>query len=163
MDEARVGLILSYRALWARIGQRPIASSARRYQWVYTYSFVHPASGELLDVVGQTVSAPIMSAVLAHFAEQVSSGPNRQIGLVLDRAGWHTAKSLVIPEGNHLVFLPPYSPELQPAERLFPLLEEFDAPDFGITVLGSADGFSSDGTRPAPSSASRCPSLSLSL
>ena len=44
--------------------------------------------------------------------------------LVLDGARWHTSKSLKIPEGIHLEFLPPYSPELQPAERLWPLTNE---------------------------------------
>jgi len=42
----------------------------------------------------------------------------------VDRAGWHKSAQLVIPEGIHLVFLPPYSPELQPAERLWPLTNE---------------------------------------
>jgi len=43
---------------------------------------------------------------------------------VLDRAGWHSSQTLVIPEGVHLLFLPPYSPELQPCERLWPLSNE---------------------------------------
>jgi DDE superfamily endonuclease len=36
----------------------------------------------------------------------------------------HTSKELVVPEGIHLLFLPPYSPELQPCERLWPLSNE---------------------------------------
>jgi len=31
---------------------------------------------------------------------------------------------LGVPDGIHLVFLPPYSPELQPCERLWPLTNE---------------------------------------
>jgi transposase len=38
------------------------------------------------------------------------------IVLGLDSAGWHTAPNLAVPEGLRLVYLPPYSPELQPAE-----------------------------------------------
>ena len=30
----------------------------------------------------------------------------------MDKAGWHTAGDLVVPENLSLVFLPPYSPEL---------------------------------------------------
>jgi transposase len=41
--------------------------------------------------------------------------------LVLDNAGWHSSDKLVAPEGLMLAFLPPYSPELQPAERLWEL------------------------------------------
>ena len=43
---------------------------------------------------------------------------------MLDQAGWHTAKKLKVPEGIHLEFLPSHSPELQPAERLWPLSNE---------------------------------------
>jgi hypothetical protein len=52
------------------------------------------------------------------------TGPTKQILLVLDRARWHTSKEIVVPEGIHLLFLPPYSPELQPCERLWPLSNE---------------------------------------
>jgi transposase len=44
--------------------------------------------------------------------------------LVLDNAGWHTEPNLVVPEGLRLVYLPRYSPELQPAEHLWPVLDE---------------------------------------
>ena len=33
-------------------------------------------------------------------------------------------EQLQVPEGKHKVFLPAYSPELQPAERLWPLVNE---------------------------------------
>lgn len=48
----------------------------------------------------------------------------KHIILVLDRAGWHNSQELAVPDGIHLVFLPPYSPELQPCERLWPLSNE---------------------------------------
>ena len=37
----------------------------------------------------------------------------------MDKAGWHTADELRVPENLSLVFLPPYSPELNPIERLW--------------------------------------------
>ncbi len=40
------------------------------------------------------------------------------------RAGWHVSKDLEVPEGVELMFLPPYSPQIQPAERLWPLTNE---------------------------------------
>jgi transposase len=50
--------------------------------------------------------------------------PDKHIILVLDGAGWHVARDLVVPEGVELMFLPPYSPQIQPAERLWPLTNE---------------------------------------
>ncbi len=43
---------------------------------------------------------------------------------MLDGAGWHVAKELALPAHLRPTFLPPYSPELQPAERLWPLADE---------------------------------------
>ena len=40
---------------------------------------------------------------------------------VLRQAGWHSTQRLRVPDHVHLLFLPPYSPELQPAEHLWPL------------------------------------------
>jgi len=112
------------RRVWAKKGVRPGCSSKRVYQWAYLYSFVRPSTGETVNFVGSTVNAAAMSAVLADFAGVAELGPGRRAVVVLDGAGWHRAKDLVVPEGVHLAFLPPYSPELQPAERIWPLINE---------------------------------------
>jgi hypothetical protein len=55
----------------------------------------------------------------------VGVGEHKRVLLVVDQAGWHTAKEVEIPKGIHLEFLPSGSPELQPAaERLWPLTNE---------------------------------------
>lgn len=51
-------------------------------------------------------------------------GKDKKVVLVVDQAGWHISKDLKIPEGIHLSYLPSHSPELQPAERLWPLVDE---------------------------------------
>jgi hypothetical protein len=71
-----------------------------------------------------TVNVEVFSLALAAFAEEVGAGPDKHIVLVLDRAGWHSSARLTLPEGIHLVFLSPYSSEVQPASRLWPLSNE---------------------------------------
>ena len=71
-----------------------------------------------------TVNSACFSQVLVVFAREVGAGPDKQVLLVLDTAAWHTSDHLQVPPGMTLVFLPPYSPELQPAERLWPLSNE---------------------------------------
>jgi len=84
--------------------------------------FVHPASGRTVFHLATTVSIPLFEVELAAFARAVGASPTKQIVLVLDRAGWKPASvKLHVPEHVHLLFLPPYSPELQPAEHLWPL------------------------------------------
>jgi transposase len=43
---------------------------------------------------------------------------------MLDGAGWHTAGDILVPENVSLVLLPPYSPKLNPAERMWLYLRE---------------------------------------
>lgn len=37
----------------------------------------------------------------------------------MDQAGWHKSHDLVLPDNMAIEFLPPYSPELNPVERLW--------------------------------------------
>jgi hypothetical protein len=64
---------------------------------------------------------PLFEVDLAAFARQVGASPTKQIVLVLDRAGWHASARLRVPDHVHLLLLPPYSAERQPAEQLWPL------------------------------------------
>ena len=68
-----------------------------------------------------SVNVDLFTLALQHFAQAVGASKQKQIVLVLDRARWHTSKELTVPEGLHLPFRPPSSPELQPAEHLWPL------------------------------------------
>jgi transposase len=71
-----------------------------------------------------SVSLARFEGELARFAAAVGASPPKQIVLVLDRAGWasgHTSARLRVLAHVHLLLLPAYSPELQPAEHLWPL------------------------------------------
>src|SRR3954447_15410922 len=123
-DEHRLGLRPVLRRQWAPKGQRPIAVGRHRYEWLYLYGFVHPGTGEVVWFICSTVDAELLSAVLAAFAAAVGAGEGKLIVLVLDNAGWHISGDLVVPKGIGLAFLPSYTPELQPAEHLWPLADE---------------------------------------
>jgi transposase len=107
--------------VWCFDGQRPTAPVQHRYDWRYLVGFVHPASGRTVFHLATSVSIPLFEVELAEFARQVGANPEKQIVLVLDRAGWHASLKLRVPDHVHLLFLPPYSPELQPAEHLWTL------------------------------------------
>jgi transposase len=124
-DEHRIGFKPLLRRVWAPIGQRPCAVVQHRFAWRYLVGFVHPASGRTLFPLATSVSMALFEVELAEFARQAGASPTKQIVLVLDRAGWKpTSVKLRVPEHVHLLFLPPYSPELQPAEHLWPLTNE---------------------------------------
>jgi transposase len=128
-DEHRVGLKPIVGRVWARKGQRPIVRVQHRFQWRYVLAFVHPASGRTEWQFASGINTAVMSVALKYFAAAVGAGPTKRIVLVLDQAGYHTSPLVDVPDGIHLVFLPPYSPELQPAEHLWrytdqPLINE---------------------------------------
>jgi len=123
-DEARYGLIPTTRRVWATVRRRPLAMGRRKYKWGYLYGFVEPETGRLFNLFADCVNTEMMNEALRQFAAFVGVGAQNQVVLVLDNAGWHASKELNVPAGIHLCFLPPYSPELQPAERLWPLVNE---------------------------------------
>ena len=124
MDEHRVGLKPILRRIWHRRGQPPRALIRPRYQWLYVYAFVAPTTGQTFWLLLPSVSTALFNQALAAFAAAVGVGPTFHVVLVLDQAGWHASHDLVAPDGLTLAFLPAYSPELQPAERLWTLTDE---------------------------------------
>ena len=63
-----------------------------------------------------------MQAFLDAFARTI--GDDEHVALVLDGAGWHSGKALRVPANITPVPLPPYSPELNPVERVWLYLKE---------------------------------------
>lgn len=124
-DETRLGLKPVVRRVWAPVGERPVAKAKRGYKWTYLYGFVHPESGKVFWMILPTVNVGLFSLALGEFAREVGAGKDKRvIMLVVDQAGWHTGHEVEVPDGIHLEFAPSGSPELQPAERLWPLTNE---------------------------------------
>jgi hypothetical protein len=124
MDEHRLGLHPILRRIWIPEGEVPLAKVQQKYKWMWLYGFVHPESGETYWWILPQVNTQVFNRVLTDFAQEYGIGENKRILLVVDQAGWHTSHNLILPEGIDLIYLPAYSPELQPAERLWPLTNE---------------------------------------
>ena len=122
-DEHRVGLKPILKKVWSKIGQRPMAIVQHRYEWLYVYGFVKPKTGETLWYLIPRVNTLWLNRVYQSFANDVGIS-KKKVLLVEDNAGWHRSKKVEVPEGIIVEFLPPYSPELQPAERLWSLVDE---------------------------------------
>jgi hypothetical protein len=104
-DEHRLGLKPIIRKVWSPIAQRPLVKVHQRYEWTYLYAFARPKSGEVHWLILPSVSAEVFSLALENFAREVGAGKRKRILLVVDQAGWHTAKKkLRVPEGIHLEY-----------------------------------------------------------
>jgi len=85
---------------------------------------VHPSTGETKAWILPFVNSQLFDRVLKDFARHWKVWSQKRVVLVVDGAGWHLSESVKIPKGIHLYCLPSHSPELQPAERLWPLTNE---------------------------------------
>lgn len=117
MDEARFGQQGTLTKIWARTGTRPTAVKQTRYEWVYLYAAVEPKTGASVALQAPHVNTGTMNVFLRMCSEEL--GPKDHAVLIMDQAGWHKARKLVVPENISILLLPPYSPELNPVERLW--------------------------------------------
>lgn len=123
-DEARPGLKPIARRVWSPKGRRPRSCGRTRYEWLYLYGFVRPRTGQTFGVLLPRVKDPLMSEAVEGFAAHADPRGEKVLVVLVDNAGWHRAKTLVVPANVVLHFLPPCTPELQPAEPLWPLVRE---------------------------------------
>ena len=127
-DEARFGLQPILRRVWAPKGERPVAKVAPDYEWLWMYAAAHPRSGESFWLSLPRLDTDMAQLFLDEFAKAYA-GEGKQIVLCWGGAPAHRAKGLRVPERIRLVPLPAYSPELNPAETLWPLVKEGVAND----------------------------------
>ena len=120
-DESRFGLHPSIGRCWARKGVRGSAPVNPSYQNFYVYSGVAPLTGEAFSLFLPWVNTKMMNLFLA---EMAAAFPDKKIMLIWDQAGWHKSNSLKVPENIVLRSLPPYSPELNPVEKLWQWLKK---------------------------------------
>jgi transposase len=120
MDEARFGQQGTLTRVWAKKGSRPTAVKQTRYEWVYLYAAVEPATGVSVALQAPHVNTGTMNVFLEMMSEEL--GARDHAVLIMDQAGWHKAKKLVVPDNITVLYLPPYAPELNPVERLWAYL-----------------------------------------
>ena len=102
-------------------------------EYEYAFAAVSPHDGTLDSLVLPAVHAEAMSVFLAEVSRR---HPGELILMVLDGAGWHKAKRLQVPTTMRLVFLPPWSPQLNPVEHVW---DEVREKWFGNRVFDSMD------------------------
>lgn len=80
-----------------------------------------PATGGFLSIVAGRLDCDWFGLFLALLA---ATYPRDRLVVVVDRAGWHTARRLAVPANVVLWFLPPHAPELNPVEQAWAWLRD---------------------------------------
>lgn len=111
---------------------KPVGVFQQKFESFYLYGAVEPATGESFFSEADRCNSETFGAYLKGLSEAFPDSLNL---LLLDNGRHHTAKALEVPENVVLVFLPPYSPELNPIERFWQAMKDgvawlaFDALD----------------------------------
>lgn len=86
------------------------------FQNFYLYSAIEASTGEHFTLELPWVNTDCFQAFLEAFS---NAYPDDEIVLIVDGAPWHRSRDLCLPPPMELAYLPPYSPELNPVERLW--------------------------------------------
>ena len=116
MDEAGFGRISKPYACWCAPGVRPSVPCHHIREYRYAYGAVEPKTGDSAFLVMPNCDTDCMNVFLRFLQEE---NPNAQILLCCDRAAWHKSKRLQVPENIKLLYIPPYTPEMNPIEQIW--------------------------------------------
>jgi len=64
------------------------------------------------------------TACMNVFLEELAEEIKEDFILIMDGAGWHKSKNLIVPKNIQIFLLPPYCPELNPVERLWKFIKD---------------------------------------
>lgn len=132
-DEAGFGRINKPKSCWCEKRVRPSVPCHHIREYRYVYGAIEPLTGESCFVIMPCCNTACMNAFLVELSETYSDD---YIILVCDGAAWHKSKGLEIPENIEIVFIPPYTPEMNPIEQIW---KEIRNKGFKNEVFASLD------------------------
>ena len=97
-------------------GVKPVAPFLHRFDNLYLFGAFSPITGEACLLEMPHCNSHTFQLFLDHLSAQ---NPSEFKILILDNGAFHHAKCLQLPNNIELLFLPPYSPELNPAEKMW--------------------------------------------
>ena len=115
-DESRFGLKTYTGRCIAAKGVQPIVQYQHKFDNTYLWGSYSPINGDSFVWEINGINNKIFESYLHAFSKQ--NKEEFKI-VVIDNAGFHATKNIIIPENIYLINIPPYSPELNPAEQIW--------------------------------------------
>ena len=120
-DESRFGLLTVQRRVLTAKGIKPLIPYQHKFKNFYLFGAFSPITGAQFTIELPRCSGDCFQVYLDEFGKQ---DPTEFKIIFLDNGAFHKAKDLVIPENIKLLFIPPYNPELNPAEKMWRYLKD---------------------------------------
>ena len=114
-DESRIGQKGGRTRSWGIKGNRLRAPVDTRYANAYIFGAFCPERDVAVGLILPYVNSEMMQLHLDEISAQLP--PNTHAAMLADGAGWHIADAFNIPKNITIIKIPPYSPELNPAEK----------------------------------------------
>ena len=115
-DESRFGLKTHIgRCLTAR-GVKPIVKYQHAFKNTYLYGSFSPINGDSFVYEIEGTSSEIFFEYIKAFSEYKK---HEMKIIVIDNAGFHSLTKYDIPDNIAFIRIPPYSPELNPSEKIW--------------------------------------------
>jgi transposase len=96
----------------------------KQQEFLSTYIFgaICPARDYGVAIIVPLSNTDGMNLLLKEVSKKVPEG--RHAVMVMDKAAWHRSKSLAVPANISIIYLPSYSPELNPTEQVWEYMKQ---------------------------------------
>jgi len=143
-DEASFGRISDTKHCWCAKGVRPVIHKQRVREYREIFGAVEPETGDFVYMIeqkgkpekkkpGRPKKGEVAeskkpkqkekgkkSRLMNEFMQMLSERYSRdRIVCCLDHARWHTSQYIRVPTNITLIFIPPYTPEMNPIEQIW--------------------------------------------
>lgn len=120
-DESRFGLMTHIGRCITAVGVKPIVKYQHAFKNTYLYGSFSPIDGDMFVYEIEGTTSEIFYKYLCALSEH---RPKELKILVIDNAGFHSMKNYTIPDNIKLIRIPPYSPELNPSEKIWAYIKQ---------------------------------------
>jgi transposase len=120
-DEARFGTHSRIGHGWFKTGQRTPVKKKLGFKNFYIYTAASPKTGSDFSILAPNVNTEWMNTFLQEMSLWLNG---KKVCIIMDQAGWHRANDIILPDNIIIIYLPPYSPELNPVEKLWQYIKD---------------------------------------
>ena len=126
-DEANFGRISEIKRCWCPKGKRPVIPKQQEREYLDVWGAVNVETGKMhaaiykkgKDVKGRLAKGEKSKRFNDLLRTLSEAHPDYVIFLICDNAGWHKSQYTEVPDNIHLIFIPPYTPEMNPQEQVW--------------------------------------------
>lgn len=120
-DESRFGLITKQKRVVTAKGIKPIGKYKHSYLYKWLWGSFSPITGESFCMTTNGVCKDLFIKYLEDFSKHK---PQELKIIIIDNAAFHSTKGIILPQNIVLMPIPPYCPELNPAEKVWQWMKD---------------------------------------